>query len=357
MSTLTKRERVMRTVRFEETDRIPLYDILQNDAIIEHYSGRKLDYEHGDRTVAVASGKVLDMTRMVGGPQREEEATRPDGLKARQERWTSWLTDRPFRDVTELAGWVKDRILEVNRQTFGREDAARTHEYVRERLAGFAEGDPTGQGDPAVLVLESGVGLTEMYWAAGMDLFVDLLTEHPDLVEEWLEARHQAELKRVAAIADPCLIPIALTYDDIAHKTSTIFSPAWLRRHWLPRLSRLVDLWHSFDTVCLFHSDGNLWGVLDDLVEAGIDGLNPIETLAGMTVKAVREKYPRLFLAGGIDVSQLLTFGSPQEIRAVCREAIRDTGGVGYFMGSTTELHWDVPLQNAMAMFESTASP
>jgi len=190
---------------------------------------------------------------------------------------------------------------------------------------------------------------------ADLEQFSYLLTDEADLVEEWLEARHLAELRRVAVIANPEIIPLALTYDDIAYKTATLFSPAWLRRCWLPRLKRLVDAWHSRDTLCVFHSDGNLWPVLDDLVAAGIDGLNPLEVLAGMTVEAVRARYPHLVLTGGIDVSQLLVYGTPDEVRAACRAAIRAAQG-GYLMGSSTELHWDVPLDNAIAMFE-TALP
>jgi uroporphyrinogen decarboxylase len=157
----------------------------------------------------------------------------------------------------------------------------------------------------------------------------------------------------VAAIADPRLIPIALTYDDIAYKNAPLFSPQWLRTHWVPGLKRLVDAWHDRDTFCLFHSDGNLWPVLDDLVGAGIDGLNPLEVLAGMTVKEVRQRYPSLFLTGGIDVSQLLPLGDPEEVRTVCRQTIQDAEGRGYFLGSSTELHWGVKLENAIAMFET----
>ena len=92
---------------------------------------------------------------------------------------------------------------------------------------------------------------------------------------------------------------------------------------------------------------------MNDLVSAGIDGLNPLEVTAGMTVKGVRQRYPRLFLAGGIDVSQLLVNGSPEQVRAVCEQAVRDTGGRGFFMGSTTEPGPGVRLENAMAMFET----
>ena len=353
MAEMNKRERVMRTVRFEETDRVPLYDILQNDAIIEHYSGRKLTVKDGDWIVGVAAGRALDMTRMVSGPQEPGENRNSEGFLVKQERWTSWFLERPFNDLPGAVEWVKERIREAQSRTFDSTHVDETKRYIENKWAAFAEGDPTGRNDPAVLVIESGAGLTEMYHTVGMDLFVELMVEVPDLLAEWLEARNECELRRVTAIADPHWIPIALTYDDIAHKTSTLFSPKWLRQHWLPGLKRLVDAWHTRDVACLFHSDGNLWIVLDDLVEAGVDGLNPLEILADMTVKKVRDQYPNLFLAGGIDVSQLLTLGTPEEVRATCRQAIADTGGRGFFMGSSTELHWDVKLENATAMFES----
>ncbi|MCX5757902.1 MAG: hypothetical protein NTU83_05250 [Candidatus Hydrogenedentes bacterium] len=350
---MTKRERVMRTIRFEETDRVPLYDIFQNDAIIEHFSGRTLEYEGGAHTTALAVGRALDMTRMITAPQRPSEGVGENGIRYKTERWTGWIVERPFHDLDSLLPWLKERIRESNAQTYDRDYAEEFWKDIETHSAAFAESDPTGRHDPTVLVIESGVGLDGIYHATGMQLFVELMFEQPDLVEEWLEALVSAELRRVAVIADPERIPIALTYSDIAHKTGTMFSPDWLRRYWVPRLKRLNDAWHARGTACLFHSDGNLWAVLDDLIAAGIDGLNPIEVLAGMTVKEVREKYPRLFMAGGIDVSQLLTYGTPEEVRATCREAIAATGGIGYFMGSSTELHWDVRLENAIAMFET----
>lgn len=350
---MTKRERVMRTIRFEETDRVPLYDILQNDAVIEHYARRKLTVEGGDWTVGVAVGATLDMTRMVSGPSEPGEIRHENGIVSRRERWTEWIEQRPWKDLNELVEWIKVQIAHANGQTFDRAYAERVHEYVRRRMASFAEGDPTGRGDPTVFVLESGVGFTEMYHVMGIEMFTYLEADHPELVEEWLDARNRLELRRVAAIANPELIPVALTYDDLAYKNGPIFSPDWLRRLWVPRLKRLVEAWHERDTNCLFHSDGNLWLLLDDLVGAGIDGLNPIEVMAGMTVGKVRDRYPKLFLTGGIDVSQLLTHGTPDEVRAACRQAIAEAGERGYFLGSTTELHWDVPLENAQAMFET----
>lgn len=353
MSLLTKRERVLHTMRLQETDRVPLYDIIDNDPIIEHYAGEKLTVENGSRVKGAATGRILDMTRMARGPREPGMLREENGIVFRKERWTQWIVERPFHDMPSMVEWIKGEVERTEAQVFDRTYAEKVHKEIRDWQAIFARSDPTGRGDPTVLMLESGVGLTEMYWWTGIEQFVYLMADYADLVEAWLDARHRAELRRVAAIADAQLLPAVLTYDDIAYKASTIFSPRWLRRHWFPRLKQLVEAWHTRDTFCLFHSDGNLWPVLDDLVAAGIDGLNPLETMADMTVKEVRQRYPHLFLAGGVDVSQLMVFGTPEEVRAFCRQAIADTDGKGYFLGSTTELHWDVRLENAIAMFES----
>jgi hypothetical protein len=345
MHPMTKRERVLRTLALQETDRVPIYDILQNDGLIEHFAGQRLTVEDGERIKGRAIGRCLDMTRMPGGPSAPGIERREDGIVVRRERWTAWVVERPWHDRASLVAWVHREIERVSQRVYDAAFAHAFHANMERSQAYF--------GDDTVQVVESGVGLTEMYWALDWEDFSYLLADEPDLIAAWLDARHRAELRRVEAIADPQRIPLALTYDDIAYKTSLLISPAWLRAHWVPRLKQLNDAWHNHGTRCLFHSDGNLWAILDDLVAAGIDGLNPLEVLAGMTVREVRARYPRLFLTGGIDVSQLLPLGTPEEVRAASLENIAATAGVGYFLGSTTELHWEIPTPNILAMFEA----
>jgi len=105
-----------------------------------------------------------------------------------------------------------------------------------------------------------------------------------------------------------------------------------------------------FSQTKAFHSDGYLMPVMNDLLETGIDGLNPIETAAGMAVRELRRQYgSRLFLAGGIDMSQLLSGGEPEEVKRICKETIAEAGA-GYFIGSTTELENTAKLENVLAM-------
>ena len=91
----------------------------------------------------------------------------------------------------------------------------------------------------------------------------------------------------------------------------------------------------------------------DDLIAAGIDGLNPIESAAGMDLYALRRRYPELILVGGLDVTHLLPTGTPEDVRVETRRMIRETGAEGRLLiGSSTELEDNVPLANYLAFHD-----
>jgi len=343
----------------QETDRVPLYDILVNDAAIEYLSGERLpvlsDEEPTirqlDRMVGKAVQAFLDMTRSVGfGPRVARDTTDRYGFVHHEDprEKTSWIVTRPFRDERGareyLLAWAADQRQEA--AEIAANPCAYRERYHREFLAVQAR-----IGDTVNLLAQHGIGLDHVRHALGFELFVYLEADEPGLIGEALEAATTRNLAECHAIADASLSPAVLTYGDIAAKGSLLHSPAWLRREFYPRLKRLNDAWHEHGFKCLFHSDGYLMEAMDDLMVCEIDGLNPIETVAGMSLREVRDKYPRLFLAGGIDMSQLLSNGTPEEVREVCRQAVRDACP-GYLMGSTTESDNSCKLENLLAMYE-----
>lgn len=346
MKELTKRERVLRTINFQETDRIPVYDIINNDNIREYISGEKISEENAWRLEYAAIRELLDMTRMIVVPNfRPGYFTNEDGFVYYFDRYTSWIVKRPFDDIEGLKKWVEK---DIDRKNKWQPDEAYVKSY-REHILRHMR----GIGDDTVIVVESDVGLDFARSMAGIELFSYLMVDEPDLLSEWLEALNQAEIRRAKAIADPELVPIVLTYTDLAYKNGLIFPPSFLKKEFFPRLKRLNDTYHDAGVKCLFHSDGNLMSIMDDLVDAGIDGINPMETVAGMSIKEVRQRYGnKLFITGGIDVSHLMAFGTVEEVREACINAIEEAGGVGYFLGSTTELHPNIPAENIMAMIE-----
>lgn len=88
--------------------------------------------------------------------------------------------------------------------------------------------------------------------------------------------------------------------------------------------------------------------MMDGLVESGIDGLNPIEIVAGMDVRAIHRRHHGLFMVGGIDGSRLLPLGTPQQVHDAVRRAIEQSEG-RLMGGSSAELHNGVPLENYLA--------
>ena len=338
-------ERVLRTLRFEEVDRPPIYDSLRNNAVIEHYSGKKLTPENGREITLKAISRTLDATKsFMRFPQTPRSEDR-NGFIIRVNEWTEWIEKTPFETMEELRNWVKAQISQY--EGWGNELEATLARHV----ADFMD-KKQRLGDTVLFWAFADLGFTSAYDACGLDRFSYLAVDEPALLSEWLEIRCDKNIQLVKHLSCPELSPVAFIGEDIAYKGGLLFSPFWLRKEFFPRLKRLVDAYHEKGVKVIYHSDGKLWEVMTDLMECGIDGLNPIEVIAGMEIKRLRTEYPGLVLIGGIDASQLLPFGTPEEIKKATREAIRD-GGHGYFVASTSELHKNIPLENIIAMWET----
>ncbi|WP_041643899.1 hypothetical protein [Mahella australiensis] len=210
MNSMTKKERVLRTINFQETDRIPVYDIIDNDHIREYYGGETITEENAWRLEYTAIRNALDMTRMLCVPNfHPGHWTDADGFVHFNDRYTSWVEKRPFDDVEGLKKWIEK---DIDRKNNWRPDKAYVEDY-RSYITKHKE----GIGDDTVIIIESDVGLDWVRTMAGIELLSYLIADDPDLVSEWLEANNQAEIRRAKAIADPDLVPIMLTYNAYLH--------------------------------------------------------------------------------------------------------------------------------------------
>ncbi|OGG47093.1 MAG: hypothetical protein A3F84_14045 [Candidatus Handelsmanbacteria bacterium RIFCSPLOWO2_12_FULL_64_10] len=344
---MTKRERVSAVLRGGAPDRPPLFDLLRNDAVLAHYSG--LDpFRDPEAAVYAAARNVLDSTRSLRLPDPEGEERGQDGRVIVRRRWTTWNERIHPPTLEEARSDLRQRVEDLERrmddEDAARADAARLREDASQKLSRL--GDDFAYVTPAF-----GVGVM-IYHAYGLETFSYLLADDEDLVLRYLALNAERSARRIARLDLTDLAVAVFVGEDIAYKGTTLFSPAFLRRAFMPHLERLVALYHERGLPVMFHSDGSLMGVLDDLMACGIDLLNPIEVLAGMDVKEIRRRCPRLILAGGIDVSQLLPLGAPQEVAAATKSLIQ-TAGPGVLVGSSTELNDAVPLDNYRALVEA----
>ena len=115
-------------------------------------------------------------------------------------------------------------------------------------------------------------------------------------------------------------------YDDMAYNHAPMFGPRQFEQVLLPAYRRMIKAYKEAGAKYVFlHSDGNIRLLLDMLVDAGIDGLNPLERRAEMNAVELRQRYPRLILTGGMCNTHTLVKGTRSEIESEARELI-DSG-------------------------------
>ncbi len=179
---------------------------------------------------------------------------------------------------------------------------------------------------------------------------VRLTRPTPDVPRFMAEAVvEQAEfVQRLAAAgADGILLG-----DDIAYRRSAYVQPAALRQSYFPYLTVLVESCQRAGLPAVFHSDGNLWEILEDLVASGINGLQGLEPAAGMSLAGVRAKVgPELCLWGNVDVGWLAQPRPAEEITAEVQRLLAPLAGTPVILSTSGGLMAGLPGVNVEAMF------
>ena len=134
------------------------------------------------------------------------------------------------------------------------------------------------------------------------------------------------------------------SFDDLADKNGPFFSSPQLQEFFLPYLSQAAG---EIKIPWIFHSDGNLFPVLDDLMTLGMSGLHPLEPGAMDLVRLKREYGKKLCLVGNIDIKHTMTDATDEEIHA-CVQTCMDTlaEGGGYIISDSNSVPASVSAEN-----------
>lgn len=188
----------------------------------------------------------------------------------------------------------------------------------------------------------------------GITQFLMDMIDHPAFVHELIEMTLSHDIRAMQRMVTAG-VDVVIFGDDYADKNSTLMSPRHFKEFILPGLKRCVDAAHEAGAYVVKHTDGNIMGVLDMIVETGIDALNPLEPAAGMNIGLLKQRYgDRIALIGNIDCGYLLSQAPVEEVRRVTKETIRAAGqGGGYCLSSSNSIHSSVKPENYMAMIET----
>ena len=155
--------------------------------------------------------------------------------------------------------------------------------------------------------------------AASFDALMQYIHKIPHVARDYY--RQGAEQARVVAqaVRDAGADGVVLG-EDLAYNRSTFFSPKQLRECYFPALTQAVHDIHDLGLIAFFHSDGNLNSVLDDIAASGADGLQGLEPDGGMSIAATREKIgDRLALWGNVSFDFLSAARTSEEIAETLR--------------------------------------
>ncbi|NLX04740.1 MAG: hypothetical protein GXY33_06325 [Phycisphaerae bacterium] len=330
-------ERVRKALRFECPDRPPIWEMIESAAVYERFAP---GVPYPECAAATCEALGIDATYGCYPPAGQRVRGANNVLAGD----TVWSTKPVFADLDALRSFRPSRLSEREME----ERLLQEHEAQRRLYEprtmflpqnggwGFLPGYDARTFEVISLAIIDDIGALARYWDHRMEL---------GIVKNQIIARYQ-------------LAPVVQCCEDVAYKTALMVSPGVLRDHFFPRFKQVIAPLKQAGIKVIWHSDGNILPVLDDAVDCGIDGIDPLERTAGMDIKAIREKYGRkLILVGNVD-SQVLTFGNEEQVRMAVRECMRSAGaGGGHFIQSDAgQIMPDVPVANVIAYIDEVRS-
>jgi uroporphyrinogen decarboxylase len=192
----------------------------------------------------------------------------------------------------------------------------------------------------------------------GMERALLDLVELPALAEAMLERIHQFDFELMRRVLEEMggLIDLVYVAEDLGTQRSLLMSPRLFRRFLKPRMARLVELAHAHGVRVFHHNDGAIRPLLGDLIETGIDILNPIQwRCAGMERAALARDFgTQVVFHGGVDNQKTLPFEGPAAVRRQVRENIElFRGGRGYIVAPCHNIQANTPTESILALYEA----
>jgi uroporphyrinogen decarboxylase len=185
-----------------------------------------------------------------------------------------------------------------------------------------------------------------------MDLALD--PSIPTYIMDRLADVHIENVRSVLELAGDRL-DMVYVYDDVATQNSLVMSQDMWWEYIRPKHAQIFDVAKSFGVPIMYHCDGAIYPLVPELIDMGVDLLNPIQAdAAGMEPARLKSEFgDRLSFHGGIDIIQTLPRGTVEEVRAEIRERVRVLGlNGGYILASSHHIQPDTPLENVLAMYE-----
>jgi uroporphyrinogen decarboxylase len=141
---------------------------------------------------------------------------------------------------------------------------------------------------------------------------------------------------------------------DLAGEDDLIMSPSHYREYIKPYQREIVEYVHRKGVKIVKHSDGNMWPILNDIVEVAFDGYHPVQPQCMDIAEVKKQLGGKICIVGNIDCRYLLPYGTPEEVQENVRETIEKAAPKGgYIISSSNTIHPACKAENYIAMVEA----
>jgi len=350
-------ERFKKALNWEPIDRLMTYDYLDNREILVQHGGFDASKTYSFQELIEVNARAwknigVNITRSVYDPINHWMGGKvtnwirffgadPSEWGVTQAGDTAWISKRPFKTLAELEKHmpqkpryedVRDWYQPVIRQIQG---TLAEHDIV---YIGAVEGP-----------------ITDAYTFMDMELFALAIYDAPELIAHIMDCTGLFSAYIARAYAEVSDVPLMFMGEDISGTTGPIFSPKFVREQGLPRWKWITEPVKEKGMKFLYHTDGR-YGKFLPLIfdELGADGLNPIERNNCNDIFEIRKEYPHKLLFGNVCCMHTLPYGTLGDVEDETLELVEKIGPrAGIFIGSSSEVHDAVPVENAVKMYQT----
>jgi uroporphyrinogen decarboxylase len=340
---MTSKERVVAALQHREPDRVPSGENQVDGRLVERVLGRTVLYNMGWKELqAVWNGQRDDVVR----DYCRVHVELPGALGMDYVRVPVVPAAREYRPprMTGEYSWLDEAGEELHFNPESGSLILRSR-YPEMSVEDLPDPDAPFKVDPSELeavrevVRELGathfiIGRTPVDgtfpWehTVGMESFLIKMITEPIFVEKAAEVYVNRSIAYIRAMLEEG-VDAVMTTDDYSDNRGPIMGLELFKRLVLPGIRRQVEAAHAMGGYFIKHTDGNVWQILDELVEAGIDGWHGIQRNIGMDLDRLKERYGKdLCFFGGVNTETLIT-GGPEEAREEVRSAIDQAAAGG----------------------------
>ncbi|MGA2621080.1 MAG: uroporphyrinogen decarboxylase family protein [Thermoguttaceae bacterium] len=353
---MTSRDRVLAALAHRPTDRVPR--LLYEEAIgypppVERLVRERCaprdprDYFAMDLTRVVENPSRLPLSRFAPWLAPEAETALASG---QVDPWGVWWRPGSLHHFAHIESPLKAVREPAQLDEYPWPDLQQPYRFegVSGRVAAWHE-----RG--LAVVAFAGSIFEQAWYLRGMQQFLVDMYEQPELAHALLE-RTAACQRYAAEQFARAGVDIVLTGDDVATQTGLMLRIEMWREYLKPLQTATARAVKQANPACrvFYHCDGNVAALIPDLIETGIDILNPLQPEC-MLPAAIKERYgDRLSFWGTVSVQKTMAFAAPEAVRAEVRERIRTVGrGGGLILAPAHVLPPEVAWENIVAFFEA----